>query len=88
MFDGSSHHENGSLNCFLIEIFFFSRNIVRSHDSDFLSSGDFSGENSSEGEKSRFIGGWYHLGDIHDQWSIRVTLHDRLGDWIVLWSGI
>lgn len=88
MFNGPSHHEDGSLNSFLIEIFFFSWNIVWSHDSDFLSSGDRSGEDSSEGEKSGFIGGWHHLGDVHDQWSFRVTFSDGLSDWIVLWSGI
>ncbi len=60
-FDLTSHHENGSLNVLNIEVVLGSWFIVGSHDSDLLSSGDYSGEDSSEGIESTFIVSGDHL---------------------------
>lgn len=81
-----THHQDSSLNRFLKEILFLSWLIIRSHDSNFLSSGDSSGEDSSEGKESRFISGRHHLGDVHDERSLGVTGLDTLADSIVLRS--
>jgi hypothetical protein len=73
IFNGSTHHKNGSLNCFNVEIIFFTSNIVGSHDSNFFSGFDGTREDSSESEKSRFISGGDHFRDIHHKYSIGVT---------------
>jgi len=63
--DGSAHHENGSLDGLFVKVSLAAGLVVGSHDSDFLSGGDSSGEYSSEGEESRLVGGGYHLGHVH-----------------------
>lgn len=73
IFNGSTHHKNGSLNGFNVEIIFFTSNIVGSHDSNFFSGFDGTREDSSESEKSRFISGRDHFRDIHHKYSIRIT---------------
>lgn len=74
--DGSTHHQNGSLNGFFVEIVFLSGNIVGSHESDFHTSGDGSGEDSSEGKESGFIGSGHHLGDVHHKGAFGVAVSD------------
>lgn len=74
VFYGSTHHEDGSLDGFNVEVFFFTGLIVGSHDSDLFSGFDGSREDSSEGEESGFIGGGDHLGDVHHEGSVGVTL--------------
>ena len=61
--DFPSHHENSSLDFFDIQIVFPVLNIVRSHDSDLLASGDSSGENSTESVETTLFVSWDHLGD-------------------------
>jgi hypothetical protein len=73
IFDGSTHHKNGSLNGFNVEIIFFTSNIVGSHDSNFFSGFDGTREDSSESEKSRFISGGDHFRDIHHKGTVGVT---------------
>jgi hypothetical protein len=73
IFDGSTHHQYGSLNGFFIKIVFLTRDVVRSLDSDFHTSSDGSGENSTESEESRLISGGHHFGDVHHKGSFGVT---------------
>jgi len=71
------------LDRFFVKIVFLSRSVVGSHDSDFLSGGDCSGEDSSEGEESGFIGGGHHLGDVHHKRSFGVAVFDGLSTDII-----
>lgn len=78
IFDGSTHHKNGSLDGFDVEIVFFTGFVIRSHDSDFFSGFDGSREHSSESEESRFIGGGHHFGDVHHDGTVGVTFFHGL----------
>jgi hypothetical protein len=84
--DGSSHHENGTLDLLNEEIILLSWKVVWSHNSDLLSGLDDSGEDTSEGVETSLIGGWHHLGDIHHEWSLWVTVSDGSSALIVHWS--
>jgi len=74
----SSHHEDGSLDVLAVKINLGSGLVVRSHDSDLLSSGGGTSENTSESEESSLIVGGDHLGDEDHEGTGRVTLLDGL----------
>ena len=47
-FDGSAHHENGSLDALAVEIFLLAKNEVGAHNANFLTSLADAGEDASE----------------------------------------
>lgn len=56
------------------EVFFFARSKVWPHDTYFLSSGHTPREDASKGVETAFVSGWDHLGDVHHQRSLGVTV--------------
>ena len=86
--DFTSHHDDGSLDVLNVQILFGSGNVVWSLDSDFLSGGNGTGENSTESVESTFIVGWDHLGDENTKWAIFITVHDRLTGCVSDWTFI
>merc|ERR1719464_540316 len=71
--DTSSHHEDGSLDGFLEEILLLARDVVGSHDSALLSSGDLASKHTTEGVESALVRGGHHLTDVHHQRSVGVA---------------
>lgn len=61
IFNGSTHHQHSSLDCLFIKVFLLSWFVVWSKDSNFLSSGDGTREDTSESEESTSISGGDHL---------------------------
>jgi hypothetical protein len=57
----STHHEDGSLDTLDIHVVLFSWNVLTTLDSDFHTSTDGSGEDSTESSESGEIFGWEHL---------------------------
>jgi hypothetical protein len=88
IFDGSSHHDNGSLDGLFIKVVLLSWFVVGSHDSDLLSGLDSSGEHSSEGEESRLIGGGHHFGNVHHKGSFGVAILHGHAEGIIFGSFI
>ena len=82
----SGHHDDGSLDILDVEVSFGSLLVVWSHDSDFLSSGDCSGEDTAESVETTLVISWDHLGDEDHERAILVTVEDRLTAWIIDWS--
>ena len=86
--DFPSHHENSSLDLFDIQIVFPVWNIVRSHDSDLLASGDSSGENSTESVETTLFVSWDHLGDEDHEGTIWIACLDTVGTNIILITSV
>ena len=76
--DFTSHHDDGSLDVLNVQILFASWDVVWSLDSDFLSGGNGTSEDSSESVESTFIVGWDHLGDEDTKSSVFIAVNDRL----------
>mmetsp|Transcript_17654 Transcript_17654/g.43448 ORF Transcript_17654/g.43448 Transcript_17654/m.43448 type:complete len:272 (-) Transcript_17654:1054-1869(-) len=60
-----AHHNNSTLNILDPQLRLLSRYIVGTHNSDLLSSGNLSGEDTSKGVESSLIRCWNHLGNVH-----------------------
>ena len=86
--DFTSHHDDGSLDVLDVKIVFGSGNVVWSLDSDLLSGGNGTGEDSTESVESTFIVGWDHLGDEDTERSIFIAFNDRLSSGISNWTFI
>ena len=54
-FDVTSHHKNGTLDLFVVEILFGAGLVVGSHNSDLLAGGNGSGEDTSESVESTLV---------------------------------
>jgi len=85
-FDVSSHHKDGSLDLLDVQVALGAGHVVGSHNSASETGSDGSGEDSTEGVESTFVGGGYHLGDVHHEASLGVASLDTLGGFIVLGS--
>lgn len=66
-----------------MHIFLLSELVLRSHNLNLLSCGYGSGENSSEGNESTFIGRGHHLRDVDHQRSFGVTTDHSLGAFVI-----
>jgi len=86
--DFTSHHDDGSLDVFNVQIVLGSWDVVWSLDSDFLSGGDGTSEDSTESVESTFIVGWDHLGDEDTEGSFFVAFINRFISFISLWTFI
>jgi len=84
----SSHHNNGSLNVLNMEIGLGSRSIVWSLDSNFLSGGNGTSENSTESVESTLIVSRDHLGDEDAKWTVWIAFDDGFVSGIISWSFI
>jgi len=87
-FDLSSHHDDGSLDVLDVKIVLGSRDVVRSLNSNFLSGGNGTSENSTESVESSFIVGRDHLRDEDAKWSVLIAVIDRFVCWIINWTFI
>jgi len=87
-FDLSSHHQHCTLNGFNIKIILATWFIVRSHNSDFLSSTDNTREDSTKGIESTFVISRYHLRDEDHERTFLVTCLYCLTTWVIYWSFI
>jgi len=87
-FNLTSHHDDGSLDVLDVKILLGSWLVVWSHDSDLLTGGNDTGENSTEGIESTFIVGGDHLGDEDHEWAIDGAVHHSLSRCIINWTFI
>ena len=67
---------NEPLDSFDVQVFLLSRCEVGAHDTAFQTSGDFAREHSTKGVESAFVRCRYHLGNVHHQRCIRITVLD------------
>jgi hypothetical protein len=81
--DGSSHHEDSSLNRLDNRVVLLSGNEVGALDSDLGSGRDGTGEDSTESVESTLVGGGNHLGDVDHQGTLGVTVSDSNGRLVV-----
>mmetsp|Transcript_35561 Transcript_35561/g.54694 ORF Transcript_35561/g.54694 Transcript_35561/m.54694 type:complete len:215 (-) Transcript_35561:1057-1701(-) len=69
LFSVASHHDNSTLDVLDPEFRLLSCDVVRTHDTDLLSSGNLSGEHTAKSIETSLIRGWNHLRNVHTQWS-------------------
>lgn len=84
VFDGSAHHEDGSLDGLDVQVVLLAGLVVGAHNSDLLAGEDGSGEDSTESEETTLIGGGDHLGDVEHKGTLGVAFSDTLSADIVL----
>jgi len=75
-FDLSSHHNDSSLDILDVEVSFLSMNIIGAQNSDFLSGGNGTSENTTEGIESTLIVSRDHLRDEDHKTRFFVTCSD------------
>ena len=85
-FDLTGHHDDGSLNVLDVEVVLGSWLVVWTHDSNLLTGGNDTGEDSTEGIESTLIVGGDHLGDEDHEWAILRALLDSLTGDIIDWT--
>jgi hypothetical protein len=85
LFNISTHLNESSLDVLHPKISLLAGHVVRSKDSDSLTSGDLAGEHSAESVESTLIGGGYHLRHVHTERSgLRgIAVLDSKGDFII-----
>ena len=76
--DLTSHHEDGTLDVLDVKIVLGAGFVVGSHDSDLLSSGDGTSEDTTESVEATTITGGYHLGDEDHKRTILIAIGDGL----------
>ena len=86
LLDGSSHHQDGSLDRLQEQVLLLTDVVVRTLDSDLLTRLGSTSEDTTESVESTLVGGWDHLGDVQHQVSLRVTVSDGLAVDIVRWT--
>merc|ERR1711971_1268681 len=89
VFDGldtASHHKDGPLDGLLVQVGLLSGDKVRSHDPGLLSSGHLTREDTAKGVEPSLIGGGHHLGHVHHQWGLGVTVLDAHARRVVVGS--
>jgi len=69
---------NSPLDGLDIKIFLLSRDKVRPHDPGLHARGNHTGEHTTKCIETALVRGWYHLGNVHHQWSIRVAILNTL----------
>ena len=82
------HHQNGTLDRLLAQIVFLARDVVGTHDAALHTSGNPSGEDTTESVETSFVGGRYHFRDVHHQGSVGVAVLDTHSSFIFMWSFI
>lgn len=85
-FDLTSHHDDGSLDVLDVEVVLGSWLVVWTHDSNLLTGGNDTGEDSTEGIESTLVVGGDHLGDEDHEWAVLGALLDGLTGGIVDWT--
>ncbi|KNC26657.1 hypothetical protein FF38_01376 [Lucilia cuprina] len=83
-FNITTHHQDGTLDGLFVQIFLLARNIVGAHDTALLTGGYFTGEYTTESVETTLIGGGYHLGDVHHQRTIGITVLNSDGGFIIM----
>lgn len=73
-FDVTAHHQNGTLDRFLIEIFLLARLEVGSHDTSLHTGRYFTREHTAESVETTLVRSRYHLRDVHHQRSVRIAI--------------
>jgi len=81
--DLTSHHDDGSLDVLDVEISLGALDVVRSQDSDLLTGGDGTGEDTTEGVESTLVVGGDHLGDEDHESRCLVALSDSLAGFVI-----
>merc|ERR1711963_875040 len=82
----ASHHENGPLDGLLVEVSLLSRDKVWSHNPGLLSSSNLASEHTAECVEPALVGGGHHLGHVHHQGTVGVTVLDSNTGGIVMRS--
>jgi len=81
--DLTSHHDDGSLDVLDVEISLATFNVVRAQDSDLLTGGDGTGEDTTEGVESTLVVGGDHLGDEDHESGGAVAVGDSLAGLVI-----
>jgi len=81
--DVTAHHKDGALDGLDEQIILLSGNVIGTLNSDFWASPNGTGEDTSEGVETSFIGCGNHLGNVQDQRSLWVTVADTDGRFVV-----
>mmetsp|Transcript_38598 Transcript_38598/g.27917 ORF Transcript_38598/g.27917 Transcript_38598/m.27917 type:complete len:369 (-) Transcript_38598:349-1455(-) len=74
----TTHHNDGSLDVLDVKIRLGTGLVVGSHNSDLLTSGDGTGEDTTEGVESTLVVGGDHLGDEDHKRTVLITVLDGL----------
>ena len=82
-FDIATHHEDGTLDGFDKQVLLLSGDVVGALYTDLGAGADGARKDTSKGIETTLIGGGHHLGDIEDQRSLRVTIANTNGRFIV-----
>jgi len=86
VFDGlniTTHHENGTLDRLDVQVLLLSVDVVGTHDANLLTSGDGTGENTTETVEATLIRGRNHLGDVEHERTVGVAVADSKSGLIV-----
>jgi len=81
--DFTGHHDDGSLDVLNVKIVLGSWDVVRSHNSDLLSSGDGTAEDTTESVETTLVVGGDHLGDENHKGTVLVALLNGLAGSII-----
>jgi len=84
--DRRTHHEDGTLDRLDKQVILLSRNVVGTLNTDLEASTDGTREDASKCIETSLVGCGDHLGDVHDQRSLWVTVTDPDGGLIVHWT--
>ena len=84
----ATHHEDGPLDGLEEEIGLTTLLVVGTEDTDLLSSLNTSGEDTTESVEATLVVGGDHLGDVHHEGTVGVTVPDTEGGLIVHVTGV
>mmetsp|Transcript_2157 Transcript_2157/g.3198 ORF Transcript_2157/g.3198 Transcript_2157/m.3198 type:complete len:286 (+) Transcript_2157:745-1602(+) len=81
----TTHHDDSTLDVLNPEFCLLTRDIVRSHDTDLLTSGNRTREHTSKCVETSLITCWNHFRNVHTQWRTHtcVTLSDSSGSLVI-----
>jgi len=86
--NSTTHHKNGTLDRLDVKIFLLSRSVVSTHDTNLLTSADGTREHTTKGIETTLIRSGYHLADVHQKRTLRITSLNSLGNNIVLRTSV
>lgn len=74
--DGTTHHEDGTLDGLDEQVLLLSGDVVWALDTDLGAGTDSSREDTTEGVEATLVGGGHHLGHVEDEGCLGVTVPD------------
>lgn len=74
LLDSSTHHNDSTLNSLDSAVVLGAGDVVGSENSDLLTGGDLTGEDTTEGVETGLIGGGDHLGDVEHKRTVGIAV--------------